>query len=168
MRAVWLHTGNPRALQNQRCSLPGGLARLNVASFVGLIDFVGLVHCLDHRILHCECVDLPACRVSSTPREREAWCKHGGWNTLCPSQTSRLQCSGCEAKAAIYSVNPTGSLPHTLRSFIHSQLFTKGRPWARHYCFKDWIWRERKDVVSSPKWFYYKGDMPAHQIILCA
>lgn len=129
MRAVWLHTGNPRALQNQRCSLPGGLARLSVASFVGLIGFVGLVHCLDHRILHCECVDLPACRVSSTPREREAWCKHGGWNTLCPSQTSRLQCRGCEAKAAIYSVNPTGSLPHTLcaHSFTHSYLPRAGR-----------------------------------------
>lgn len=98
MRALWLHTGKPRALQNQCCSLPCGLAGPSVVWCVGSMGFVCLVHCLaagygphhqqpvlDHRTLHCECADLPlpppACRVPSTPREREGvmWAQRLKW-----------------------------------------------------------------------------------------
>lgn len=175
MRALWLHAGSPRALQNLSCSLPCGLAGQSLIWSVGFMGFVCLVHCLaaggshhrqpvlDHRILHCECADLPqplpAGRVPSTPREQKGmmW----ALRLKCPSQASILQCCDCKANPPYTQSIPLGITTQAMGSFIDSQLFIKGQPRARHYRLKDWVRREKKDVVSS-KWFYYKGDTCQH------
>lgn len=159
MRALWLHTGNPRALQNQSCPLPCGLAGPSVVWFVGFMGFVCLVHCLAAgmvpitsslswttefftvNVLTYHCPLQPAERSPHLEREK-AWCEHGGWNglvSLTSLQTSVLWLRG--QRVHKLSQSHWELATHTMHPFIHSQLFTKGQLRTRHYCFKDWVQR---------------------------
>lgn len=92
----------------------------------------------------------------STSRKRTVWSQQGSLKYLCvphKTQTSLLWLVGQHIHTT-QSKPTTGSQPHMLHTYLFIQyLLTKCQPCARHYCFNYWVWRERRDLVSSHKWF---------------
>lgn len=87
-----------------------------------------------------------------TSRERRHDASTEAEMALCPSQASILQCCGWRLRGQrVHTLSQSHweSATQATCSFIHSQLFTKGRLRARHYCFKDWVRKKTWSLLSG-------------------